>query len=317
MLHQELLDPATRKLAEALLSQEQIQARKRWALLQLSLWHERGLVQPLVGAGQYCLTPTGRRQLRHALLEQQLLATPDGEQHIQQLALELPAQAHRQVLAALLHGSRRYRWRDGELAALAAEGTQATQDGLLRIRSSVPFTLFFAHGGLLDANATLTLLGELVIPESALQQLHKVLWTQTPPQQVITVESRAAFASIVPQPGQLLLLTPPEHPQLAARFLATLTPNYTWGHLGDLHPQALRQQQKLAELIERPLRLLLPHCLPELVSRYGQPLAGSTAWIPAELSAAMQLALAPLITQQRWLEHESMALFVRDQLSAT
>ena len=153
MLHQELLDPATRKLAEALLSQEQIQARKRWALLQLSLWHERGLVQPLVGAGQYCLTPTGRRQLRHALLEQQLLATPDGEQHIQQLALELPAQAHRQVLASLLHGSRRYRWRDGELAALAAEGTQATQDGLLRIRSSVPVTLFFAHGGLLDANA--------------------------------------------------------------------------------------------------------------------------------------------------------------------
>ncbi len=177
--------------------------------------------------------------------------------------------------------------------------------------------MFFAQGGLLDANASLALLGELVIPESALLQLHKVLWTQTPPQQVITVESRGAFASMVAQPGQLLLLTPPEHPHLAARFLATLTPNYTWGHLGDLHPQALRQQQKIAELLGRPLRLLLPLCLPELVSRYGQPLLESTAWMPAELSAAMQLVLAPLISQQRWLEHECMALFVRDQLSAT
>ena len=128
MLHQELADAATRKLAEALLAQEQVQARKRWALLQLSLWQERGLVQPLVAAGQYGLTPSGRRQLCHALLEQQLLATPDGEQHIQQLALELPAQAHRQVLAALLHGSRRHSWTEGELTALAAEGTHATQD---------------------------------------------------------------------------------------------------------------------------------------------------------------------------------------------
>ena len=63
VLHQELADAATRKLAEALLAQEQVQARKRWALLQLSLWQERGLVQPLVAAGQYGLTSSGRRQL--------------------------------------------------------------------------------------------------------------------------------------------------------------------------------------------------------------------------------------------------------------
>ena len=317
MLHQELADAATRKLAEALLAQEQVQARKRWALLQLSLWQERGLVQPLVAAGQYGLTPSGRRQLCHALLEQQLLATPDGEQHIQQLALELPAQAHRQVLAALLHGSRRHSWTEGELTALAAEGTHATQDGLLRIRSQLSFTLFFAQGGLLDAKSALTLLGELVVPEAALAQLHKVLWTESPASQVITVASRAAFVSMPLQPGQLLLLSPPEHPQLAARFLSALTPNFVWGHLGDLHPQALTQQQRLATLLGRPLRLLLPECLPQLASRYGQPLPPATHWSAAELTADLQLALAPLLAAQCWLEQEALALFVRDQLSAT
>jgi hypothetical protein len=313
--YEELADPATRTLADALLAQSQILARKRWALLQLTLWQERGWVEALPGAGEYRLTPHGRQQLQHALLELTLCAMPDADRNLQHLDLQLPSQVHRHVLASLLHGSRSYRWRDEELTTLAAEGVLATQDGLLRIRGQVPFNLFFTQGGLLDATPQLALLGEVILPQAAIEQLHKVLWSGAPPQQIITVESRAAFVTLQPTAGQLLLLTPPEHTGLTEKFLATLTPNFVWGHLGDLHPQALLRQQALATRLERPLRLLLPAALPELVIRFGQLLSESTPWLMANMSSDLQLALAPLINQQRWLEHEAMALFVRDQLS--
>lgn len=316
MDYKELADPATRTLVEALLGSETITARKRWALLQLSVWQEKGLVESLVSAGSYCVTPVGRHYFQHRLLELQLHQQPDVEQALQQLALELPSRVHRKVLAAVLRGNRDYRWDDDELTTLAAEGTLATQDGLLRIRTQVPFNLFFTHGGLLDAKPLLQLLGEVILPEASIEQLHKVLWTETPPEQIITVESRAAFVTLQPRAGQLLLLTPPEHTELAERFISALTPNFIWGHFGDLHPKALARQIHLAERLKRPLHLLLPPKLPTLVARMGKPLSVDTRWRLAEIPTALQLPLASLIDQQRWLEHEAMTLFVQDQLSA-
>lgn len=316
MDYKELADPATRTLVEALLGSETITARKRWALLQLSVWQEAGWVEPQATAGSYRVTHRGRLVFQHALLELKLHQQPDTEQSLLQLALELPPRVHRQVLGALLRGDRHYRWQTEELATLAAEGTRATQDGLLRIRSQVPFNLFFSQGGLLDAKPLQQLLGEVILPEVALEQLHKVLWTEAPPQQVITVESRAAFVTLEPQAGQILLLTPPEHTRLAERFIATLTPNFSWGHFGDLHPQALCRQQQLAERLGRPLRLLLPRELPALVARLGKPLPADSRWQGAGVPTPLQVPLASLIDQQRWLEHEVMTLFVQDQLSA-
>lgn len=316
MDYKELADPATRTLVEALLGPGPITARKRWALLQLSVWQEKGWVESLAAAGSYCVTPAGRHHFQHALLELQLHQQPDVEHDLQQLALELPPRVHRQVLAAVLRGSRDYRWGDDELATLAAEGTHATLDGLLRIRTQVPFNLFFTQGGLLDAKPQLQLLGEVILPDAALEQLHKVLWTERPPEQIITVESRAAFVTLQPRAGQLLLLTPPEHTGLAERFISALTPNFIWGHFGDLHPKALARQLDLAERLRRPLHLLLPQELPALVARMGKSLPMDTRWRLAEIPTSLQLSLASLIDQQRWLEHEAMTLFVQDQLSA-
>ncbi len=316
MDYKELADPATRTLVDALLGPGPITARKRWALLQLSVWQENGWVAPLSAVGEYRVTPAGRHYFQHALLELQLHQQPDVEQDLQQLALELPPRVHRRVLAAVLRGSRNHRWGDDELAALAADGTQATQDGLLRIRTQVPFNLFFTQGALLDAKPLLQLLGEVILPEAALEQLHKVLWTETPPRHIITVESRAAFVTLQPRAGQLLILTPPEHTWLAERFIATLTPNFVWDHVGDLHPQALARQLHLAERLKRPLHLLLPQELPALVARMGKPLPMDKRWRLAEIPTSLQLSLASLIDQQRWLEHEAMTLFVQDQLSA-
>ena len=72
MDYKELADPATRTLVEALLGSEAITARKRWALLQLSVWQEKGWVESLAAAGSYCVTPVGRHYFQHALLELQL-----------------------------------------------------------------------------------------------------------------------------------------------------------------------------------------------------------------------------------------------------
>ncbi|MGL4207405.1 MAG: hypothetical protein ACRCRW_14960 [Aeromonadaceae bacterium] len=310
-------DKPTRLLVEALVAQPSIKARKRWALMQLSLWQEQGLVEPLLEPGCYRATASGRYHLQQALLEQQLSSQPDPEGALQSLALELPARCHRHVLAALLKGGRHHLWREAELDALIAEGTQPVQDGVLRLRGYRHFSLFFEQGALLDAAPQLELLGELILPEAALQRLHKVLWQGHAPEYLITVDSRAAFVTLTPASDELLLLTPAVHTQLAERFLSRLTPGFAWGHLCDWHPKALAQALTLAERLKRPLRLLLPQQVAQLAACYGRPLAADASWANLSLPAELQTVLEPLITKNVWLEQESLVLFASHQLSGT
>lgn len=310
-----LEDKPTRLLVEALVAQPSIKARKRWALMQLTLWQEQGWVEALPELGCYQATRAGRYHLQQALLEHTLLARPDAESALQTLALELPARCHRHVLAALLKGGRQHAWSELELAALVAEGTQPVQDGLLRLRGYGHFSLFFAQGELLDARPQLALLGELILPEAALQRLHKVLWQERAPARLITVESRAAFVTLAPAADELLLLAPAAHTQLAEQFLLRLTPGFAWGHLCDWHPKALAQAMALAERLKRPLRLPLPQDVSQLAACYGRPLTADVAWDEIKLPSGLQNLLAPLISQQLWLEQESLVLFSSHQLS--
>ena len=76
-----------------------------WARLQLTLWAERGWVQ-MAADHHYRLTPAGRQRLQQGLLEQQLAMQVDAETRLQRLGIELPANCHPAVLAALLQGRR-------------------------------------------------------------------------------------------------------------------------------------------------------------------------------------------------------------------
>ncbi len=310
-----LEDKPTRLLVEALLARPSIKARKRWALLQLSLWQELGLVSPLPEPGCFRLTVAGRHHLQQALLESSLLQKPDPESALQALALELPARCHRHVLAALLKGGRHHVWSEAELSALGDEGTQPVQDGLLRLRGHRHFSLFFEQGELLDAAPQLALLGELILPEAAVQRLHKVLWQGRAPERLITVDNRAAFVTLVPELHELILLAPGAHTQLAELFISRLTPGFVWGHLCDWHPKALTQALGLAARLKRPLRLPIPRQVGELVACYGRPLAADASWATLNLPSSLQNLLEPLISQNKWLEQESLALFSTHQLS--
>lgn len=310
-----LNDPATQQLVEALLSQPQVRVRRRWARLQIELWQEAGWVEPALEAESWRLTERGRLVMLQAGDAHRLAQTPRVGAALQALQLDLPSRLHRRVLGTLLYHDPTHVWSPEDLTKLATDGTQATLDALLRIRGAVGFSLFFQQGGLLDVSAQLHMLGEMSLPATALAALHKVLWAATPPRQILTVENRAAFVSISLTTDQLALLCPPVDPEPACRFLACLTPNYAWGHLGDLHPANLVRQLALAEQLKRPLRLLLPDRLGELVHFYGVALFPEERWDLARIPRELQTVLTPLVHQQRWLPQEAMALFVRDQLS--
>ena len=302
-------DAPTRALIEALVKQPEVRVRKRWARLQLALWQQAGWVEPLAESDLFRALPLGLRAFNKALLEHELRQRPDAEMHLQRLGLELPARCHRQVLAALLKGSREQRWRQEELSLLAADGITASRDGLLRARANVPFSLFFRDGAILDAGQTLALSGELCLPEEALGRLQKLLWQSVPPERIVTVEQRAAYVTLPLQAPQLVLLTPPGHTELGEQFISSLTPNFHWYHHTDLHPQAILRAISLAQRLARPLELLLPARLPELLECYGQRLEAGQSWSGLNLPSGLQQQLAPLMEQGMWLEQESMVLF--------
>jgi len=312
-MHEALEHDGTRLLVAALLGDEPVRVRKRWALLQLALWQEQGLAEDL-GEGRYRLTPLGRQRLGQLQTEQQILAAGSAEARLQALGLELPARCHRQVLGALLHGDRQHAWPEVELTALRESGIEPSQDGLLRLRSAVPFSLFFSEGGMLDAAPILATLGELALPEPALARLTKLLWAQAPAQRVLTVSRRSGYVSLPLESGQLLLLSPPECPALATRFMQAMTPGVAWGQVGDLHPQALAQAQALAEALGRPLRLALPVRWPEFVRHYAQPLPEGQRWSATALGSGLAALLAPLVDSGSWLPLEAYCLGQQWQL---
>ena len=306
-MHETLEHDGTRLLVAALLGEAPVRVRKRWALLQLALWQEQGLAEDL-GEGRYRLTPLGRQRLGQLQTETQILAAGSAEARLQALGLELPARCHRQVLGALLHGDRQHAWLEPELTALRDAGIEPSQDGLLRLRSSVPFSLFFSEGGMLDAAPSLATLGELALPEPALIRLTKLLWTNEPPQRVLTVSRRSGFVSLPQESGQLVLLSPHECPHLATRFMQAMTPGVAWGLVGDLHPAALTQAQALAEALGRPLQLALPAHWGEFARHYARPLPDGEAWSVTALGSALAALLAPLIDSGRWLPLEAYCL---------
>jgi len=80
------LNTASAALIERLLAKRQIRVRKRWAIIQLNIWLQRGWVVAQ-GDGIYQLTAGGEQIFR-----QQLLAHGDTslELLLQQLDIQLP-----------------------------------------------------------------------------------------------------------------------------------------------------------------------------------------------------------------------------------
>jgi len=304
-----LNDIPTRALIDALLSQPQVRVRKRWAQLQINLWQEQGWVEALTEPELFRLLPAGRRHLAAALLEHELRARPDAEASLQQLGLELPALCHHKVLASLLKGSRDHRWTARELEHIREQGIEPTHDGLLRLRANIPFSLFFRDGDILDTGQLLALSGELCLPDGALGRLQKLLWQGEPPERIVTVDNRAAYVAMPMRRGQLVLLAPPGHTGLCEQFISSLTPNFHWLHHTDLHPKSILRANAFAERLGRPLELLLPARLAQIVACYGRTLPADESWQNAGISGELMQQLSPLIEQGMWLEQESSVLF--------
>ncbi len=302
----ELDDPRTRRLVEALLNQPVLRVRPAWARLQLTLWAERGWVQ-MAADHHYRLTPAGRQRLQQGLLEQQLAMQVDAETRLQRLGIELPANCHPAVLAALLQGRRDIPLGEILRQRLQEAGITALRDGQLRLRAGRGFSLYFQDGGLLDAGPWLAQMGELSLPRAALGRLARLLWPGNAPR-ILTVDSRAAFLSLVPGDAQCLVHCPHGHTELAEQFMQALGSRYRWSHLCDLTPPALVQARQLAERLGRPLSLMVPVNLDDYISLLGQPLPEGQVWSLAGLSPGQQLHLGELARQRTGLEQEALAL---------
>lgn len=302
----ELDDPRTRRLARALLSQPVLRVRPAWARLQLTLWAERGWVQ-MAADHHYRLTAAGRRRLQQGLLEQQLASQVDAETRLQRLGVELPAHCHPGVLAALLQGRRDMPLGEALRQRLQEAGITARQDGQLRLRAGRGFSLYFQDGGLLDAGPWLAQMGELSLPRAGLERLARLLWPGSAPR-ILTVDSRAAFLSLVPGEELCLVHCPHGHTELAEQFMLALGPQYRWSHLCDLTPAALVQARQLAARLGRAMSLMVPTNLDDYVSLLAQPLPEGVTWSLAGLSPGQQRQLGELARLRAGLEQEALAL---------
>ena len=150
-------------------------------------------------------------------------------------------------------------------------------------------------------------LGELVLPERALDTLAALEWQG---ELVITVENKGAFIDYPLQPGQLLLFAPGRNTRLAKRLIPLLPQSIEWAHFGDLDQRGIDIAVELARELHRPAMLWLPDAIHSYLEHYARPVgaftevAGKVHWRKEERVRGALPWLDELITDGKWLEQE-------------
>lgn len=291
----ELLNSASATLAERLLEKRRIRVRKRWAIIQLNLWLQQGWVTAS-GEGIYQLTQQGEPALRQRL---QLCAPPSPELMLQQLDIQLPEYCNRRIASLLL----------GQDHLLSEEqlreyGVKLIKDSYLLLRCNLPCSIFMDSGELIDVGALFRLWKEVVIPERMIADIRKILWKDTPPTHVITVDDRDAFVSLSLPSNSLLVHAPRKNTGMAELLLQALTDDIKWSHFGNVSPEGICQAKALAERLQRPLSLYLPQNWAEFLRQLGQPLEPEESWPVALLTRQQQISLQLLIENRQKLPQE-------------
>ncbi|MBL0543994.1 hypothetical protein JD507_02000 [Aeromonas jandaei] len=263
-----------------------------------------GGIRPVGRGALYVLTDDGRAYLV-SKLAQVVPPEPNKREQLALLGVTLPVQLNQACGYALWYGDSKHprtECPDPQLADL-----MLTQDEVIRIRTLDPLSLVDMHGQQHDMTAVMAQLGELVLPERALDTLAALEWQG---ELVITVENKGAFVDYPLQPGQLLLFAPGRNTRLAKRLIPLLPQSIEWAHFGDLDQRGIDIAVELARELHRPAMLWLPDAIHSYLEHYARPVgaftevAGKVHWRKEERVRGVLPWLDELITDGKWLEQE-------------
>ena len=144
-----------------------------------------------------------------------------------------------------------------------ADGTQITQDWILRLRWNDGLTIIGTNREQPAAAWSLDR-HEVVIPERAF--LAGLQFGGKPPRTLITVENLGSYVDL-PLPVQAMAVYSPGKDWRAAIALLERFPGAGWTHFGDLDPEGVDIAMDLAAKSGRPLRLFVPSFAGEYLDR--------------------------------------------------
>lgn len=263
-----------------------------------------GGIRPVGRGALYVLTDDGRTYLV-SQLAQVVPPEPNKREQLALLGVTLPAKLNQACGYALWYGDSKHpctECPDPQLANLTL-----TQDEVIRIRTLEPLSLVDRQGQQHDITAMMALLGELALPERALDTLAALEWHG---ELVITVENKGAFVDYPLQPGQLLLFAPGRNTRLAKRLIPLLPQSIEWAHFGDLDQRGIDIAVELARELHRPAMLWLPDAIHTYLEHYARPVGaftevvGKVHWRKEERVRGALPWLDELITDGKWLEQE-------------
>lgn len=244
--------------------------------------------------------PEWRVELAH-LVEVGLPPTPEGWSALEDRRRaeglpDLPALLNRRTAASLTAGRSKAGLSDTRRASLGS--TEATHDGIVRLRLDAPLVARLSHGSI-DLAATASLLGEAALPERALRQ---GLTLEGQLSATLLVENLGAWRDVVVPPGWLVVHVPGWDTATVSQLLERIA-RAPIVHFGDLDPNGVRIFLHLRER-HPDLRWFVPEFWREQLALRAQP----GGWPPdLDLTNAPDL-VRELAGSGRWLEQEAIVL---------
>jgi hypothetical protein len=240
-----------------------------------------------------------------ALDREGLTRDPSGLRQLHRRRLPLaqpPAQIHRKTWMARFGAHSKAGIPDEH----PPEGITLTDDDLLRLRPNQGLVLLLSDGTERECSQWAAPLGELIVPQRALEQ--GLALTGTQPRWIMTVENLGAYVDL-PAPSEALVIHQPGwNTRLAARLIALLPPGLPWWHFGDLDPKGLAIFSSLGEATSRP-RHFVPAWWADYLDTHA--LATSEGWPKAqghEGDPKGPELVMRLRTKGLWLEQEAILL---------
>ncbi|PJG60793.1 Wadjet anti-phage system protein JetD domain-containing protein [Aeromonas cavernicola] len=266
-------------------------------------------VRPVGRSARYRLTPEGTTYITQQLA----LVVPaqaNKQAQLQALGVTLPAELNQATFNALWYGDSKRGQKEDKPGSCEIA---LTQDEVIRLRTLHPLRLVDEQGDVHDMTLGQRLLGEVMLPERAMNRLRAIDWQGS---WVITVENKGAFIDYPLQAEQLLLYTPGRNTSLAKRVIPLLPAGVRWAHFGDLGQRGIDIALELAASLALPPYLWLPKQVARYVAPYGMPVVtqgeegrGKIGWRQESGKTPVWLdVLNVLAGSGRWLEQESLVL---------
>lgn len=275
-----------------------------------------GGMRPVGRGANRQLTERGRDFLTTRLRETH---TEDwsGETVLASLGGHLPSAINGATLSGLWLRDCKAALSQAHLARADELGIRVWGDELIRLRCEGALSLRWQNGRRYCGDESMTMLGELALPERSLAGLQEIEWQGA---QIVTVENKGAFVDLPLLPGILLIYVPGRNTRLAKQVLPRLPSAVPWAHAGDLDQRGLDIATELARAISRPPALWLPTQVTDYVRHYGKPLTrrlpgeqggrGKIPWRHNPVASWSDARLAEVFTHlavdKLWVEQEVM-----------